>query len=186
MADAAHLSPPAFEGSEKRLEVDFYAAPGGPGAPPAGLRTLPRSVLDDLMEQAACCIVSSRSNAHLDAYVLSESSLFVYPTRLVLKTCGTTRLLAAVPGMLAAAATVGLAPCRVKYSRASFLFPSAQPAPHHDFGAEAATLRQHFGHLGGAARTLRAPPPSPPPPASGPCCPAPTSTTSSSTRAATR
>ena len=81
--------------------------------------------------------------------MLSESSLFVYPNRLVLKTCGTTRLLAAVPGLLAAAATVRLAPCRVKYSRASFLFPSAQPAPHTDFTSESATLRTHFGHLGG-------------------------------------
>ena len=101
------------------------------------------------LPQAACCIVSSRSNAHLDAYVLSESSLFVYPNRLVLKTCGTTRLLAAVPGLLAAAAGVRLAPCRVKYSRASFLFPAAQPAPHTDFASESATLRTHFGHLGG-------------------------------------
>ena len=66
----------------------------------------------------------------------------------MLKTCGTTRLLEAIPRTLQAALSrSGLLPCRVKYSRASFLFPDAQPAPHHDFGAETATLRRHFGHL---------------------------------------
>jgi len=104
--------------------------------------------------QAACCIVSHAANAHLDAYVLSESSLFVSERRLVLKTCGTTRLLAAVPAALAAASSVGLAPCRVKYSRASFLFPEEQPAPHHDFSAETATLRAAFPGLAGGAYVL--------------------------------
>ena len=39
---------PGFEGSEKRLEVDFYL---GPGAPPCGLRTLSRAQLDGLLEK---------------------------------------------------------------------------------------------------------------------------------------
>ncbi len=47
--DPSHLPPPAFEGSEKRLEVDFYSPAGD--ADGSGLRALPRSVLDDLMEQ---------------------------------------------------------------------------------------------------------------------------------------
>lgn len=76
--------------------------------------------------QAACCIVSSRSNDELDAYVLSESSLFVYPERLILKTCGTTELLAAVPLLLSLAAGLHMFPRHVKYSRASFLFPEKQ------------------------------------------------------------
>ena len=70
--------------------------------------------------------MSRTSNAHFDAYVLSESSLFVYADRLVLKTCGTTRLLDAVPALLGLAAALALEARRCKYSRASFLFPEHQ------------------------------------------------------------
>ena len=44
----------------------------------------------------------------------------------ILKTCGTTKLLASVPALIDAADAVGLTPCRAKYSRASFLFPEQQ------------------------------------------------------------
>lgn len=138
------LPEPVFEGSEKRVEVDFSL---GSGAPAEGLRALSREVLDELMTAAHCCIVSARSNGNFDAYVLSESSLFVYPTKWVLKTCGTTRLLDSVPRLLEVAAAQGMAATRCKYTRASFLFPEQQPAPHGNFDAEAAYLNTHFGHL---------------------------------------
>ena len=76
--------------------------------------------------QAACCIVSHKANEDFDAYVLSESSLFVYPERLTLKTCGTTQLLAAVPLLVELAESLDMCACRTKYSRASFLFPEKQ------------------------------------------------------------
>jgi uncharacterized membrane protein YgcG len=159
---AAALPNPVFEGSEKRIEIDFYppspeaaaaaavAAATANGADAAnhasaaalGLRALPRSLLDELMSLAACTIVSHRENDHLDAYVLSESSLFVYPTKWVLKTCGTTRLLSAVPRLLEAAhALLGMRPRRACFTRASFLFPEQQPAPHTSFESEARFLR---------------------------------------------
>ncbi|GBF89555.1 S-adenosylmethionine decarboxylase [Raphidocelis subcapitata] len=146
-AAAAALPNPIFEGSEKRVEIDFSP---GPRSPANGLRALPRSALDELMGLAACTIVSSRTNQHLDAYVLSESSLFVYPTKWVLKTCGTTKLLSAVPRLLEMAAQrLGMEPRRCKYSRASFLFPEQQPTPYREgFEGEARFLRSHFGHLG--------------------------------------
>eukprot|EP00877_Chromochloris_zofingiensis_P004221 jgi/Chrzof1/137/Cz01g04200.t1 len=114
---------PVFEGSEKRVEIDFLLAYDSPAN---GLRALHRRQLDELMSLAACTIVSSRANGNLDAYVLSESSLFVYPTKFVLKTCGTTKLLNAVPRLLELAAELGMRPRRCKYSRASFLFPEQQ------------------------------------------------------------
>jgi hypothetical protein len=42
--------------------------------------------------------------------------------------------------------TLGMAPRRCKYSRASFLFPEQQPAPYREgFDQEARFLRTHFG-----------------------------------------
>ena len=76
--------------------------------------------------QAACCVVSHTENGFFDAYVLSESSLFVYPDRLVIKTCGNTHLLNAAPCILDLAAGLGMSPSRCKYSRASYLFPELQ------------------------------------------------------------
>ncbi len=115
------LPEPHFEGSEKRVEVDFLVPEGSDG-----LRALSRQQLDELMSLAHCCIVSSRSNACFDAYVLSESSLFVYPRKWVLKTCGTTRLLDSLPRLLELTGEMGLVATRCKYTRASFLFPENQ------------------------------------------------------------
>ena len=89
------LPPPVFEGSEKRLEVTFANAALSANA--LGLRLLPRSSIDELMTLARCEVLSHTRGTAFDAYVLSESSLFVFPHKLVLKTCGNTKLLAALP-----------------------------------------------------------------------------------------
>jgi hypothetical protein len=116
------LPNPVFEGSEKRVEVDFSWTANSNSS----LRHLIREQLDELMTLAACTIVSSRSNADFDAYVLSESSLFVYPQKWILKTCGTTKLLNSVPRLLEMAKEQGLEPQRCKFSRACYLFPEQQ------------------------------------------------------------
>jgi len=122
-SSAEVLPCPVFEGSEKRIEVDFSFSAK---APAKGLRALSREQLDELMALAHCEIVSSRTNDHFDAYVLSESSLFVYPNKYVLKTCGTTRLLRSIPRLLELASGLGMQVARAKYSRATFLFPEHQ------------------------------------------------------------
>lgn len=147
-ATAAPFSTPVFEGSEKRIEIDFLPAAGVPSVA-NGLRSVGRAQLDEILDLAACCIVSARHGPAFDAYVLSESSLFVYPRKAILKTCGTTRLLAAVPALIEAAAAVGLEPARAKYSRASFLFPEQQPAMHASFPEETSLLQSAFATMGG-------------------------------------
>mmetsp|Transcript_14548 Transcript_14548/g.24650 ORF Transcript_14548/g.24650 Transcript_14548/m.24650 type:complete len:801 (+) Transcript_14548:440-2842(+) len=133
---APHL--PGFEGSEKRLEVDFY------GTQDSGLRRLSRSQLDDICTLAECEIVSDRHNAHFDAYVLSESSLFVYPTKLVIKTCGTTKLLSCVDKLLEFTSGLGMLVKSCKYSRACYKFPSFQPKVHQTFDEETKALDASF------------------------------------------
>ena len=102
---------------------------------------------------------------HVDAYLLSESSMFVFPHKIILKTCGTTTLLSGLPRMLEIAAVVagfphsvanlvkGTAtaamPYRVFYSRKNFLFPDRQRGPHRSWRDEVKSLDRLF--LGGSA-----------------------------------
>jgi hypothetical protein len=101
--------------------------------------------------------VSETHTPAFDAYVLSESSLFVYPSKLMIKTCGTTALLAALPRMLVLAREVGALPRRIRYSRACFKYPKLQPAPHRSWEEECAYLDAHFAAPErGTARVLGA------------------------------
>jgi len=88
--------PLLFEGVEKKLEIkyripDFYPKNSG------GLRDVDEQEWSYLLNSFGCCILNTVKNEHFDAYLLSESSLFVYRNRAILKTCGTTRLLSCLP-----------------------------------------------------------------------------------------
>lgn len=136
---------PGFEGAEKRLEVDFCPIVLDAAADPAGLRALSRDHLDEICRLAECTIVSSRTNAAFDAYVLSESSMFVFPRKFVIKTCGTTKLLQCAERLLVLAKSVGLQVLRTKFSRCSYKYPEVQPAPHASWDQECALLQHTFG-----------------------------------------
>lgn len=145
---ALPVSAIGFEGYEKRLEVSFFepgvfADPGG-----RGLRSLSKHQLDEILKPAECTIVSSLSNEYLDSYVLSESSLFVYPYKVIIKTCGTTKLLLSIPAILKLAESLSLSVQSVRYTRGSFIFAGAQPFPHRSFSEEVAVLDGHFGKFG--------------------------------------
>ncbi|KAJ6816597.1 putative S-adenosylmethionine decarboxylase proenzyme 4-like [Iris pallida] len=130
-----------FEGFEKRLQLDF--SPTGADADPLGLRGLSPATLRLVLDAVGCSIVSAAGNRHFDAYVLSESSLFVYPHRIIIKTCGTTQLLNSVPLLLRHAARLGgLRPSLCRYSRGSFIFPDAQPFPYSSFRHEVELLER--------------------------------------------
>lgn len=82
-----------FEGYEKRLEISFFEPSIFLDPEGRGLRSLSKPQLDEFLGQAECTIVSSLSNDEVDSYVLSESSLFIYSYKIIIKTCGTTKLL---------------------------------------------------------------------------------------------
>lgn len=158
-----------FEGPEKTLEVVFRKISGfeqildningddaslsdsaathrsGTDGPihRTGMRTLPRTDLDRICMRARCTILSSVSNRYLDAYVLSESSLFVYPYMLVLKTCGTTTLLRCVATLIELGRKIGLEIDWLGYNRKNFSFPGDQMFPHGSFHQEMDYLYSH-------------------------------------------
>lgn len=136
-----------FEGFEKRLEITFSDPPVFSDPTGMGLRALTRAQLDMILEPAACTIVSQLSNSVFDSYVLSESSLFVYPMKIILKTCGTTKLLLSIDPILKLADSVGLTVSGIMYSRGTFNFPDAQLSPHRSFSEEVSFLNGYFGNL---------------------------------------
>ena len=117
-----------------------------------GLRSLTKSQLDEILAPAECTIVSSLANDDVDSYVLSESSLFVYAYKIIIKTCGTTKLLLAIPPILKLAESISLKVRSVRYTRGSFIFPGAQSYPHRHFSEEVAVLDGYFGKLGAGSK----------------------------------
>lgn len=137
-----------FEGYEKSLEITYFE-PGIFDDPEGmGLRSLSKPQLDEILGPAECTIVDALSNDYVDSYVLSESSLFVYPYKIIIKTCGTTKLLLSIPAILKLAGTISLNVRSVRYTRGSFIFPGAQSYPHRSFSEEVAILDGYFGKLG--------------------------------------
>ncbi|KAH9831224.1 S-adenosylmethionine decarboxylase [Rhodofomes roseus] len=149
-----------FEGPEKLLEIWFKPSPADvPDAASAtdgkfGLRKVPREVWADMLDIVQCKILSVAEGMEVDAYLLSESSLFVSPHRLILKTCGTTLNLLGVPRILEIARDHASLPTvyRLFYSRKAFMFPERQMGPHRDWRAEIDYLDNIFPN--GAAYTI--------------------------------
>lgn len=128
-----------FEGPEKTMEVCFEPGIGNEN----GLRALTKQQLDRLCTEAKCTILSKLSSNHLDGYVLSESSLFVYKDRWIMKTCGTTTLLCCLNTLLEYADELGMNVRWVGYSRKNLNNPSAQSWPHSNFGDEISFLNSN-------------------------------------------
>ncbi|MBY0385732.1 adenosylmethionine decarboxylase [bacterium] len=121
-----------FEGSEKKIEIIFK-----PSAP--NLRSLGKAFWDDVVWASGAKILSQVSNEHMDAYLLSESSLFVYDQYLVMITCGRTRLIQAVKKILSV-----IKPQHIEaffYERKNEVFPQYQPT---DFFEDLRKLNKWF------------------------------------------
>lgn len=141
------ISAIGFEGFEKRLEITFFEPSIFVDPEGRGLRALSKAQLDEILGPAECTIVDSLANESVDSYVLSESSLFVYAYKIIIKTCGTTKLLRAIPPILSLAASLSLEVKSVRYTRGSFIFPGAQSYPHRSFSEEVDVLNGYFGKL---------------------------------------
>jgi len=134
-----------FEGVEKLLEVWFTRA--GEGTEASDLRNIPRSSLVSMLSIVHCSIVSTTSNSQVDAYVLSESSMFVSKRRFILKTCGTTTPLDCIEELtrlvkeFSGFDTVE----EIFYSRKNFQRPDLQKHPHRNFEHEVMILEKYFG-----------------------------------------
>ncbi|XP_013167125.1 PREDICTED: S-adenosylmethionine decarboxylase proenzyme [Papilio xuthus] len=130
-----------FEGVEKLIEIWFTPAKQ------ADLRKITRQQWEKVLKIVRCEIISFTKSEQVDAYVLSESSMFVSRRRWILKTCGTTTPLRCVRAVLALARdTAGHARVHnVFYSRREFARPHAQLTPHDNFDSEVELLDSFFG-----------------------------------------
>lgn len=146
--DHSHNNAATSPSSDDEISLSDSSAGSGSGnnnntIHRTGLRTLVRTDLDRICARARCTILSSVSNRYLDAYVLSESSLFVYPYMVILKTCGTTTLLRCVATLIELGRKIGLEIDWLGYNRKNFSFPGDQMFPHGSFHQEMDYLYSH-------------------------------------------
>jgi S-adenosylmethionine decarboxylase len=78
-----------FEGSEKKFEIIL-----NPNSP--SLLELPRAFWDSLVAKSEATIIGEARSDEMIAYLLSESSLFIWHDRVTMITCGRTTLANAV------------------------------------------------------------------------------------------
>uniref|UniRef100_A0AC34EZE5 S-adenosylmethionine decarboxylase proenzyme n=1 Tax=Panagrolaimus sp. ES5 TaxID=591445 RepID=A0AC34EZE5_9BILA len=132
-----------FEGAEKLFEI-WFDKKSSPNA--TTLRAIPYNEIVDLLEIAECHILHYRTNGIIDSYVLSESSMFVTDTRIILKTCGSTKLLHSIDRMLELAKKYANMDtvANVYYSRKNFLRPDLQSYVHQNFDNETELLDNYF------------------------------------------
>ncbi|XP_033236164.1 S-adenosylmethionine decarboxylase proenzyme isoform X1 [Drosophila pseudoobscura] len=130
-----------FEGAEKLLEIWFEET----SCNNDDLRNISRSDWEDVLSQVNCEIISFSKNDLIDAFVLSESSMFVSKRRWILKTCGTTTPLKCLSQLIKLASLNGYKIITdLFYSRKNFIRPEAQVTPHKGFTEEVSYLDTLF------------------------------------------
>ena len=131
-----------FEGPEKNLQVVFnnkiYFDTGT-------LRSITQERWQEMLRYAKCKILSSIENEKMITFILSESSLFVYDDRIILKTCGTTPLLNALDDIILIGKELNIKPAAVLYWRKNFSNPNLQEPVHQSFENESNFLDEHLG-----------------------------------------
>ncbi|KAI2796488.1 AMP deaminase [Blomia tropicalis] len=135
-----------FEGAEKRLAV-FMSTNSSPSSILSGVQQPPdlRKITTDqwaaLLSAVECRILStistSSGNSGLNAYLLSESSMFVARDHLMIKTCGNTKLLNCLDqiGLYGRAAGFDQI-ASIRYSRKNLIAPELQEPLYQRFEYE--------------------------------------------------
>jgi S-adenosylmethionine decarboxylase len=121
-----------FEGPEKKLEIILFS-------PIRHMRLGGSAKWERVVNASGAEIISRMSTPHVDAYLLSESSLFVWSDRILLITCGQTTLIESVPEIVRVVGLSNIA--LVFYERKNLLFPGDQQA---DFEADVERMQKHF------------------------------------------
>jgi S-adenosylmethionine decarboxylase len=116
-------TPSFFEGPEKKLELVVT-----PGFRP--LRSLGEPTWRSIVEAAGARVLSVMKGERCDAYLLSESSLFVFDDWFVLITCGRTALVDAVPVILRSIPIESIA--FLVYERKNEHFPEHQTTTFYE------------------------------------------------------
>lgn len=139
---ASEASLPFFEGTEKRIEIDFAGS--------GDLRKVPQEGWDEVVRLSATLILNQKDTPEFRSYLLSESSLIVYPGKVILKTCGKTVPTRSIPKILSLAKTIDMSVEWLSYSRKDFLAPSEQPPEHQSHEAEISSCREVCNGVGDA------------------------------------
>ncbi|HMA86357.1 MAG TPA: hypothetical protein VKN73_11690 [Desulfosalsimonadaceae bacterium] len=121
-----------FEGPEKKLEIIL-------SRPVKGLRSNADGRWDRIVKASGSWMISAASTPMMDAYLLSESSLFVWEDRILLITCGQTNLVNTIPEILRVIDQSDIA--FLFYERKNLMYPESQLS---DFEIEAARISAYF------------------------------------------
>lgn len=130
-----------FEGVEKRLIVELSS--GCPGSEFKPLDLTP----DDwkpILEASQCEILSHREIDGQKIYLLSESTLAVWDSGFLLKTCGKTSPLKGLSRLIETYPSVIKQTVWLAYTRAEFAHPDEQLWPHQSFDQEVSFIQQIF------------------------------------------
>jgi len=121
-----------FEGPEKKLEIIL-------STPVTGLRDNTDGRWDRVVKASGAEMVSFVSSGEMDAWLLSESSLFVWDNRILMITCGQTNLVNALPEILTVIDKADVA--LLFYERKNLMYPQTQVS---DFETEATRIATFF------------------------------------------
>lgn len=143
-----------FEGPEKRIFLSFIPidptiSPKSPKSDKLdkldkSIRLIDKEKWEILLSISKCHILNYVRHQDFDAYLLSESSLFVYDDFIILKTCGITSPFKLIPQLKEVCKEIGLEINSVFYCHREFIYPEVQGFPHSNFNHEINSLSELF------------------------------------------